>query len=120
MPEKGDVDSPSSTSNGGVLMNSKVKAAILAAIGIVAVDVGGPALADPGHGRAHGSERYYPGPGNSRIPYTTGYYMNSQRRRTSYTYPQDYRRYGRPLNWDQGHSNWYKPQHRDWYRGANH
>lgn len=53
-------------------------------------------VADPGHGQnRRGGDQggYYPGPGNSRILYQTGYYTNDRRQRAPYTYPSDWRRY---------------------------
>ena len=106
-----------------MMMKSTVSKLFAVVLGASTVLFTSSAFADPGHNRGRGREArtgYYPGPASSRIPYATGYYMNERNRRTAYTYPQDYRRYGRPLNWYQGHSNWKNPNHQDWYRGRNH
>lgn len=109
-------------------MNPRHAAIRVFVIGLSAAALASPVLADPGHDRdRHDRQRqespppsYYPGPGGSRIPYTTSYYTNDRHGRVAYTYPQDYRSYGRPLSWYQSHSNWHDPNHQDWYRGRDH
>lgn len=89
----------------------------VAVLGTVLAGV--PASADPGHDRGRhggGQSRYYPGPGNSRIPYQTGYYTDDRHQRQSYTYPSDWRRYGRPQSWYQSHPSWHTFDHPDYYR----
>lgn len=100
-------------------MKSKIVSMLggIAALGVTLAAV--PATADPGHGQSRngeGQRGYYPGPGNSRIPYQTGYYMDDRRQRQSYTYPSDWRRYGRPQSWYQGHPSWHTFDHPDYYR----
>ncbi len=103
-------------------MGNKFKIAIATITAALTFASSSAALADPGHdrGRDRGNNRpsgYYPGPGGGQIPYMNGNYRNGQRQRQSYTYPQDWRRYGRPQSWYQSHTHWNDSSHQDWYRG---
>lgn len=65
---------------------------------------------------AHGRTDFYVGPGRAQIYYENGSYYDRHRHRHTYRYPSDWRNYGHDRSWYRSHSNWYRPDDRDWYR----
>ena len=69
---------------------------------------------------AHGGTEFYAGPSGARIYYETGQYYDRHQHRQSYRYPSDWQNYGYQRSWYRTHPNWYRSDHRDWYRDRHH